>query len=119
MKEEINSVVVDKCPELENLSAIEKYMGILDSKFFIDMLAERDTLSYNEEASRKKLKEIRQGYGNNPIPSDHAIVRKLHPDVWTFWISSTWGCWGRLVNQFGALVNVCCALGLLFKIYFI
>ena len=59
----------------------EKYMGILDSKFFIDMLAERDTLSYNEEASRKKLKEIRQGYGNNPIPSDHAIVRKLHPDV--------------------------------------
>ena len=59
----------------------DKYIGMLDAKFFTDMLAERDTLSYNEEASRKKLKEIRQGYGNNPIPSDHAIVRKLHPDV--------------------------------------
>ena len=59
----------------------EKYIGILDAKFFTDMDAERDTLSYNEDASRKKLKEIRKGYGDNPIPSDHAIVRKLHPDV--------------------------------------
>jgi len=59
----------------------EKYMGILDADFFIKMDAKRDALSYNEEVSREKLKDIRQGYGNTPIPSDHAIVNKLHPTV--------------------------------------
>ena len=58
-----------------------EYMGILDGKFFEDMKAERDTLSYNKKTSKIKLNEIRQGYDNNPIPSDHAIVSKLHPDV--------------------------------------
>ena len=59
----------------------DRYMGVLEADFFINMTSRRDTLSYNEDTSRKKLKEIRQGYGNNPIPNDHAIISKLHPDV--------------------------------------
>jgi len=58
-----------------------KYIGVLDPKFFIDMEARRLALPYNEETSRIKLKEIRKEYGNNPIPNDHAILKKLHPTV--------------------------------------
>ena len=58
-----------------------KYMGVLVPKFFIDMDAAKLALPYNEESSRIKLKEIRQEYGGNPIPSDTAILKKLHPTV--------------------------------------
>ena len=72
------------------MKANDKYIGILDAKFYTDMLAERDLLSYNEKTSRIKLKDIRQGYGDNPIPSDHAIVNKLHPDVLNEAIEKGW-----------------------------
>ena len=58
-----------------------KYMGVLVPKFFIDMDAAKLALPYNEESSRIKLKEIRKEYGNNPVPNDHAILKKLHPTV--------------------------------------
>ena len=59
----------------------DRYMGVLEADFFIKMTARRDALIYNKDISRKKLKDIRQGYGDNPIPNDHAIISKLHPDV--------------------------------------
>ena len=58
-----------------------KYMGVLVPKFFIDMDADKLALPYNEESSRIKLKQLRQEYGGNPIPSDTAILKKLHPTV--------------------------------------
>ena len=58
-----------------------KYMGVLVPKFYIDMDAAKLAVPYNEETSRVKLKQLRQEYGGNPIPSDTAILRKLHPTV--------------------------------------
>jgi len=58
-----------------------KYMGVLVPKFFSDMDAAKKALPYNEEASEVKLRQLRQEYGDNPIPSDTAILRKLHPTV--------------------------------------
>lgn len=58
-----------------------KYIGVLDPKFFIDMEARRLALPYNEDTSRDKIKDLKQGYGGNPIPSTHSLIKKLHPTV--------------------------------------